>query len=453
MTQWPNLQWRCMYLLYSLLLALAVVLASPWWLARMLAQGKYRAGLSERLGRVPGRLGRAEGCIWVHAVSVGEVLAVSGLMAGLRARFPERRIVVSTTTATGQKLARERFGEANVFYYPLDFGFAVRPYLRALRPSLIVLAESEFWPNFLRLARRSGARLAVVNARVSDRSLPRYLRLRVLWRRVLRDVDRFLAQSEEDARRLAAVGAPEARVRVGGNLKFDVEPPKEVPAVKQIRDAIARGGANPVIVAGSTVEGEEELLLQAFSSLLKSYPNALLVLAPRRPERFEAVAELPPKTLLPMWRRSTTDFAAEKLGHGVLLLDSIGELASVYALGTVAFVGGSVVRRGGHNILEPASLGVPVVVGRFTENFRDIISVFRKAEAVREVLAVWDHDDAVKDLYDTFIELFRDAQARQDLGRRAAEVVRQQRGASERTLDELEKLLAAPQHQPEQVTT
>jgi len=434
-----------MYFLYSVLLALAVVLTAPWWLARMLAQGKYRAGLDERLGRVPARLGSAQGCIWVHAVSVGEVLAVSGLVAGLRARFPDRRVVVSTTTATGQKLARERFGADNVFYYPADFGFAIRPYLRALQPDLVVLAESEFWPNFVRLARRHGARIAVVNARVSDRSLPRYLRLRTLWRQVLGDLDLFLAQSDEDARRLVAIGAPEARVRVTGNLKFDVEPPKEVPVIKQIRDAIARGGANPVIVAGSTVEGEEELLLEAFAEVLRSYLNALLILAPRRPERFDAVAELPPKTYLPMWRRSTTDFAAEKIGHGVLLLDSIGELASVYALGTVAFVGGSMVPRGGHNILEPASLGVPVVVGRFTENFKDILSVFRKAGAIREVLCVWDHDDAVKDLHDAFVDLLRDARARQELGSRAASVVQQHRGATERVLNTLAALLANPQ--------
>src|SRR5919198_464038 len=225
-----------MYLLYSPLLGLAAALTAPWWLAKKLGRGK--SGLREFRGRVPARIGSAQGSIWVHAVSVGEVLAVSGLVAGLRARFPDHRVLVSTTTATGQKLAQERFGENNVFYYPADFAFAIRPYLRMLRPALVVLAESEFWPNFLHLARRSGARIAVVNARVSDRSWPRYLRLRALWRRILDDIDLFLAQSQEDARRLVAIGAAAARVSVTGNLKFDVQPPRSLAAVDMLRAAL-----------------------------------------------------------------------------------------------------------------------------------------------------------------------------------------------------------------------
>ena len=216
-----------MHILYTLALGVALLLATPWWAWQMLTRRKYRAGLGERLGRVPSRLGSAEGAVWVHAVSVGEVLAVSAVLGRLRQGWPGRRLVVSTTTLAGQKLARDRFGEDNVFYFPLDFAFAIRPYLRALRPELVVLAETEFWPNFLRLARRHGARIAVVNARISDRSLPRYRRWKGLLTGVLRNVDVFLAQSEEDARRLREIGADPARVRVGGNLKFDVRPPAE----------------------------------------------------------------------------------------------------------------------------------------------------------------------------------------------------------------------------------
>ncbi len=449
-----------MYFLYSVLLGLAVVLTAPWWLARMLAQGKYRAGLGERLGGVPARLapqraekqarrgprlGSAQGCIWVHAVSVGEVLAVSGLVAGLRARFPDRRVLVSTTTDTGQKLARERFGEENVFYYPADFGFAIRPYLRALRPCLVVLAESEFWPNFLRLARHAGARIAVVNARISDRSLPRYLRLRTLWRHVLGDLDLFLAQSEEDARRLVAMGAPEARVSIGGNLKFDVQPPEALPAIEMLRRILAP--ATAVVVGGSTAEGEEPIVLRAFSAVLEEHPRTVLILAPRYPERFTAVADLLAASGLRFWRRSQLA-GGESLSGGVILLDTIGELAALYSLASVAFVGGSLVARGGHNILEPAQFSVATLVGPHTENFRDIISIFARAGAVRIV--------SLEGFAGELMRLLDDAGARQELGRRAAEVVRQQRGATERTLAALASLLAdqpAPEAVPNALET
>jgi 3-deoxy-D-manno-octulosonic-acid transferase len=431
-----------MYFLYSVLLGLAVLFAAPWWLARMLAQGKYRTGLGERLGRVPARLGSAQGCIWVHAVSVGEVLAVSGLVAGLRARFPARRVVVSTTTATGQRLARERFGAENVFYYPADFAFAIRPYLRALRPSLIVLAESEFWPNFLRLARCAGARIAVVNARVSDRSLPRYLRLRAPWRRVLGGLDLFLAQSQEDAGRLVAIGTPEARVSVGGNLKFDVQPPEALPAIEMLRRILQP--ATAVVVCGSTAEGEEPVVLRAFTAALEKHPRGVLILAPRRPERFGAVAELIAASGLKFWRRSQLA-GNETLSGGVLLLDSIGELAALYSLASVAFIGGSLVPRGGHNILEPAQFGVATLVGPHTENFRDIIGIFERAGAVKVV--------SPEGFAGELLRLLDDACARQELGRRAAEVVRQHRGATERTLSELEKLLTVPVRMHEHAAT
>ena len=222
----------------------------------------------------------------MHAVSVGEVLAVSELVRKLRQRFPKYRVVVSTTTATGQKLARKHFGEDSVFYFPLDFAFAIRPYLSVLRPQLIVLAETEFWPNFLRLAHASGARVAVVNARISDRSWPGYRRFRRILKRVLQNVDLFLAQTEEDASRLRDIGAPADRVQVSGNLKFDVSAPAPPPIVASLRSNFQQAGAGPVVVCGSTVEGEEGLLLRAFENVLASHPRAVMILAPRRPERF-----------------------------------------------------------------------------------------------------------------------------------------------------------------------
>src|SRR5689334_12988530 len=265
-----------MYLVYSAVAALALLVSAPVWIVQMLRRPKHRAGLGERLGAVPRRLragADSRPTIWIHAVSVGELLAIAGVAQELRTRYPQHRVVVSTTTATGQKLARERFGEENAFYFPLDFAFIVRRYLRALRPDLVVVAETEFWPNFLRLAHTSGARVAVVNARISDRSFPRYRRFRALVRIVLRDVDTFLAQSEEDRRRLVEIGAIEERVHVSGNLKFDLKPAAEKPIVAALRSALQRDASGPALVAGSTVEGEEALLLDAFVRLRESFPK------------------------------------------------------------------------------------------------------------------------------------------------------------------------------------
>src|ERR1700720_3783762 len=249
-----------MYVFYSLLLACAALLSLPWWTVQMLRLGKYRSGLAERLGFVPARLNDAQpGSIWVHAVSVGEVLAVSHLIGELQRQHPDRQIFVSTTTATGQTLARQRFGENRVFFMPLDFGFAVRRYLNALRPQLIVIAETEFWPNLLHLAGKRQTSLAIVNARISDRSFPRYRWFKWFFGRVLSEVDLFLTQTAEDAERLRAIGAPTGRVQVSGNLKFDIRLNAQPSLVNGLRAAI--GKDSPVIVCGSTAEGEEEPLL------------------------------------------------------------------------------------------------------------------------------------------------------------------------------------------------
>ena len=372
-----------MYFVYSALLLLALLVSTPWWLLEMARHGKYRIGWRERLGMVPNRLFDrvSPDTIWIHAVSVGEVLAVSRMVYELKARLPGWRVVISTTTDTGQKLARQRFGEGDVFYFPLDFGFAVRAYLQALRPKLLVLAESEFWPNLLHEARVSRAAIAVVNARVSDRSLPRYVRFRKLLDHVMRNVDVFLAQSDEDARRLVQIGAPAERVRVGGNLKFEVKAPERPPILDAFEAALQREEIGPLLVAGSTLEGEEAMLIDCFRQVVDRYPGALLVLAPRHPERFETVVALVAASGIGWQRRSQWD-GQQALGGGVFLLDSIGELASLYQFADLAFVGGSLVAKGGHNVLEAAQFGIPIMVGPSTENFRDIITVFQRADAL-----------------------------------------------------------------------
>lgn len=422
-----------MYLIYSALLAAAFVLGSPYWLYEMLRHGKYRKGLRERMGMVPERFRDDRLSIWVHAVSVGEVLAVSELVKRLRAEFPNRRVVISTTTDTGQRLAASRFGAENIFYFPMDFAFAMRRWMRALRPELIVVAETEFWPNFLRIGKNNGARIAVVNARISDRSLPGYKRWRRVLTHVLAGIDIFLAQTSEDARRLQEIGAPADRVFVGGNLKYDVPAPTKTAIVDQLQASLRQSGTGPVWICGSTVEGEEPLLLDAFKHVLEAHPAAALLLAPRHPERFDGVTEFLRQSGLTFERRSEWSGAA--MNGSVLVLDSIGELAGLYALADVAFVGGSLVPRGGHNIIEPAQHGVPILVGPHTENFRDIVALFKANDAVRVVEA--------KGLTQTVLGLFANTNERRSLGVRAAETLRAQQGATEFAITKLKALLPA----------
>jgi 3-deoxy-D-manno-octulosonic-acid transferase len=421
---------------YSVALAAGMFVSLPYWLFQMARHGKYRKGFAERLGRVPARLqlpGAHEPVIWVHAVSVGEVLAVAGLVEELQRRS-QSRIFISTTTDTGQALARNRFGEASVFYFPMDFAFAIRPYLRELRPQMVVIAETEFWPNFLRLAHASGARIAVVNARISDRSWPRYRRYRGWMRKLLANVDMFLAQTPEDATRLQDIGARPERVRVSGNLKFDIPAPVTPAIVESVRASIAASGAGPVLVCGSTVDGEETLLLKAFENVLVQHSRAVMILAPRHPERFPAVAALLEQRSVRFCRRSVWN--GESLAGGVFLLDTIGELAALYALADIALVGGSLVPRGGHNIIEPAQHGVAIVVGNHTENFRDIVSLFQSRDAVRIV--------GPAELPVVFLDLLANDAERKALGQRAAETMRSQIGAMARTAGELQELLAKP---------
>ena len=440
-----------MYFLYSALLAIVLLIGSPYWVFEMLRHGKYRKGLPERLGSIPQRMRNAwantpvfpkggstqrtppaaERAIWIHAVSVGEVLAVSELVQKLRENFPQHRVAISTTTDTGQRLAARKFGAENVFYFPLDFAFAVRRWVSFLRPELVVIAETEFWPNLLRIARNSGAKIAIVNARISDRSLPGYRRWRTLLRRVFSAVDLFLAQTSGDARRLGEIGAPPEKVIVAGNLKYDVPAPQAPAIVDQLRASLKRSNAGPVLVCGSTMDEEELLLVGAFKNILASHASGVMLLAPRQPERFSEVANLLGELNMKFWRRSLWD--GGPLNGGVLLVDTIGELSSLYAVADVAFVGGSLVPKGGHNIIEPAQHGIAIVVGNHTENFRDIVGLFQSRDAVCVV--------GPAELPLIFMELLADEKQRAGLGRRAAETLESQRGATQFTLEKLKVLL------------
>jgi 3-deoxy-D-manno-octulosonic-acid transferase len=421
-----------MLILYSLGLLLVLIVGSPWWLGRMATSGKYREGLPERLGFIPARIRAGltgAPVLWIHAVSVGEVLAAGRLIDELTRRLPAYRVMISTTTRTGQRLARERFGpdssgQSRVFYFPLDFAFAVRSWLRTLRPRMLVLLETEFWPRMLTECRRAGIPVAVVNARISDRSWPRYRRLAALWKPLLSGISLMLAQTELDAERLRALGP--ANVRIAGNLKFDIRAATPAPVTVALREHLPPGV--PVLVCGSTLAGEEEILLDAIPS------GIVTILAPRHPERFGNVAQLLDKRGGPWLRRSAWGQSPACIAPGtVLLLDSIGELASVYALATAAFVGGSLLPAGGHNPLEPAQFGVPIVMGPSCENFRGIVDLLRSRNAIRIAPPA--------DLRAALTGLLTGSPEIQAMGARAREVFAAEAGATERAVEALLALL------------
>ncbi len=444
--------------LYSLLLMMALGVCSPWWLARKV---RYRTGMRQRLGRVPAELRAAVAgrqVVWIHAVSVGEVLAATRLVTELEVALGAGWVVVvSTTTATGQVLAKERFGAERVFYYPLDFACCVRAYLRALRPKLLVLMESEVWPRMLVECGRAGVTVAVVNARVSDRSYSRAMRVRAVWGRVLRRVDLFLAQSEEDARRLEAMGTRAESVRAIGNLKYDVRTAKTSRVAELIKQAAA---GRPIVVAGSTVddkkgvrgEWEEEAVIQAWCGWPREKFGALLVIAPRHPERF-ALAEIRTSEFLSVrasrWNLDPTNDdttvmngapvdllypPVEKDRTDIVLLDTIGDLAAVYGVADVAFVGGSLVRRGGHNPLEPAQFAVPVVMGPSFENFRDVVGKMIAVDGIRIV-----QDKDVLEM--ALVELLTDREVARAMGERGRRVFEQQQGATARAVAALIRMV------------
>ena len=450
-----------MYFIYSFLMGLAALLLTPYWLVKGLRHGKYLSNIGERLGfsfpalaKLPAN---SSGAIWIHAVSVGEALSGVTLARRLKEAYPERPLIVSTTTMTGQALARERIPFADaIIYFPLDWAFCVRRALTAVRPSLVLVLETEIWPNFLREAGRRKIPVVFVSGRISDRSFARYQSylgvfgffLRPFLRNALSNASAFLMQSEKDAERVRALGAPADRVQVSGNLKYDLELPSPTPLSNWFAAEIKRSGRSPVIVAGSVVAAEEPHALIAFGTLQGEYPKSLLVLAPRKPECFNAAAEFIDESHRKFIRRSRLPIPgpASKQSDGnssaatipdditVLLLDSIGELASLYGLADGAFVGGSLVSSGGHNILEPAAFGKIPVFGPSMENFAEIASRFVTAGAAIQV-------ESPEDVGVAWIELFRDPERMKRMSETARQLVANSRGATDRAMVEIAKRL------------
>lgn len=431
-----------MYFLYSVLVLAFFVVVSPWFLYQAIRYRKYVGSLSQRMGYLPVSFNMdGEPSIWIHAVSVGEVLSARPLARDLRVRYPRHRLFLSTTTMTGQAIARRSVPDADgVFYFPFDLGPYVRRTLDVVRPRLFLMMETEIWPNLLRECRRRGVRTAILNGRLSQRSYPRYQLVRGFMRVVLNDVDRFCVQSEEAARRFIDLGANPGRVTVTGSLKFDSL--EIAPTVhSRARDRVLRYFRIPasrfVIVAGSTMKGEEAAVLTAFRRVRAGATHTLLLLAPRHVERAADVEQLCRQEGFRTARRSELPIDAEPRVD-VVVLDTLGELASLYQLATVAFVGGSLVDTGGHNILEPAVYGKPIVFGPYMSNFAEIAEAF-----LANVAGVQVHGD--RELADVLVALISDPIRRARLGAAARALVEANRGAKDKSLEVLTALLP-PDH-------
>ena len=413
-----------MFVLYEVLLYLVFVLALPFFLITGLIRGKYLTNFPERMGfyKTPVR----QHDLWIHAVSVGETLASRAVIDELLRRRPATSIVFTTTTITGQEQARRLFPDATVTYFPFDFSTSVRRFLDHHRPSVFAAMETEIWPNVTRISRSRGLRLALANGRLSDRSFPRYRMLRPIVSRILSRYDRVLVREEGDRQRFIEIGAPASAVEVTGNVKFDYTPdPKPLEIAAALQTLIA---GRPVLVLGSTREGEEEMILPGLARFIAG-KNAFAIVAPRKPERFDAVAGLMKD--VKFVRRS----AMGELAANALLLDSVGELSRIYAFATVAFVGGSLVPTGGHNPIEPAAAGLPVCFGPHMTNFREIAAAFLDAQGAVEV-------KSPAELYAFAARMLDDESSRRRYGDRARKVVERNRGAAGRTAQRIIELLA-----------
>jgi 3-deoxy-D-manno-octulosonic-acid transferase len=424
-----------MYFTYTLILTLGLVLTFPYYLARF---RKFWPTLPDRFGLL--KLPQMHGAIWVHAVSVGEVKAVERLLERLRLQYPGKPLVVSTATPAGQGLARERRDIIDhTFYFPIDLPSCVRRTLDRLDPEMIIIAETEIWPNFLRVCRKRQIPVVMINGRVSDKSFARYRLVRRWLPRVFADYTLMGMQSETDRKRIEAIGADPQKVTVFGNLKYD-----SVAANRPVEGMLAQlvRGWNNVWIAASTMPGEEELVLQTFGELRKTHPELKLVLAPRHANRFDDVEELTKRNGVRVIRRTRlkplpgSPEAPESLPEAeVLLLDTIGELTALFQYATVVFMGGSLVAKGGHNILEPARYRKPIVFGPHMQNFRDMAKLFLDAKAAIQI-------QSASELMPAIAKILAHPDAAAELGRSAASIIEQNAGATDRVLRFLQPIEA-----------
>jgi 3-deoxy-D-manno-octulosonic-acid transferase len=423
-----------MFLLYSFLLTIAFVLLSPLLILR---SGKYLAGFRQRLGFIPKFDPEDQPVVWLHCVSVGETQAARPLVTELKKELPDHKLVISTTTRTGQKLAKEVFAdEADlVFYFPYDWRNTVRRSLRRIKPKVVLLMETEIWFNFIREAGKQEIKIAIVNGRLSERSAARYKWITNTFRRVFHYVDLAMVQTAADAKRFLAFAIRGTKVRVTGNLKFDQEfSPAETALTDELKTRFDLTGDVPLIIAASTHSPEEKWILEAFGKLWKESQTALprLMLVPRHPERFAEVAGSIKETGFSWVRRSEKPSARDKTSE-VILLDSIGELRAAYPLADIVFVGGSLIPHGGQNVLEPAGSGKAIVTGIHTMNFTAIIDEFLSKDALIQ-LPQLKETEIPSHLAETFSTLLQNHKRRLQLGENALNVAEANRGATKKTV-------------------
>lgn len=439
-----------MFLLYSFLLTVGFVLLLP----RFLFQKKYAASFRERFGRLPAFDAAGKPVVWLHCVSVGETNAARPLAAELLKNFPEYKLVVSTTTLTGQNLARDVFGDkaALIFYFPFDWRFTVRRALRHIKPDIILLMETEIWFNFLREARKCGARVAIVNGRISEKSANRYKIITQTMRRVLRGVDLALVQTNTDARRLLALGIRGTKIAVTGSIKFD-QPFDEIEnrLTRDFRNRFAVSDDAPLIVAASTHAPEEAWILEAFKIVWKNSREKLprLLIAPRRPERFAEVAQLINKSGFE-WARRLENASARDRAAEVILLDSIGELRAALPLAEIVFVGGSLIAHGGQNVLEAAAARKAIVTGFYTMNFAAIVEGFAARDALIRLPKLAENQICVK-LAEVLTKLLQNPERRAELSENAFNVMKTNRGATRKTVEYLRPIFETQERKPDTI--
>jgi 3-deoxy-D-manno-octulosonic-acid transferase len=419
-----------MYILYNLLLIIVIVLSLPVILFKLITVPKYRGGITQKLGRLrKGVMKAIKGSrpIWVHAVSVGEVMAAHPLIRELKKKYPHRKLILSTVTVTGNYTAQRRVPEADaVFYFPFDLPCIVRRVIQAINPQIVLVAETELWPNFFRELKRAGIPSAVINGRISPNSHKNYRKFKLFFSQVFDNVTLFCMQTEADAEKIRDIGADPEKVIVTGNLKFD----QKLPVNTSAPVSIASG--KKVITAGSTHRGEEAVLLEVFKRLREKYPDLLLIIAPRHPERFDEVEGLINRAGYDCQRRTMLKGPLKD----VLLLDTIGELRSFYSLCDIAFIGGSLVKVGGHNLLEPAAMKKPVIFSRYMFNFKEI----------SEALLSAGGGIMVKDKTELYVQidiLLSDKELAKSMGERAFSVIEMNSGAARKTIDAVGRLIVA----------